>query len=290
MTGIALTIVLVSAALHACWNYLAKKSQTKIVFIWWFLLVSTVIYFPMAVVYWPTASISATGWWFVLATGVLHFLYFYFLGGAYERGDLSLVYPLSRGAAPIIVPLLAVIFINETISLIGGIGIGLVAIGIYVIHLKSFSPQAVFQPLAAMRGTASVWAGLTGATIAAYALVDKIGVTLVYPPIYIYLMQIITWLLLSPFVLINHGGRIADEWHVNRWPIILVAMLVTASYLLILFALQLANVSYVITAREISIVFSVLFGLVQLKEKHGRQKMTGAVLITMGVICLGVTR
>lgn len=287
MTGVALVLVLVSAFLHACWNYLAKTSLKKIVFIWWFLLLSAIAYFPMFLYFRPEAGLSRTGWLFVLATGFLHFLYFYFLGMAYERGDLSLVYPVSRGAAPMLVPVAAALFLGETVSPIGGTGIFLVVAGLYVIHLKGFSGRNFGEPLRALRNPGSVWAALTGIAIAGYSLVDKAGVAWVHPPVYIYLMGVLTWLLLTPFVLARHRSHILPEWRTNGRAIVLVALLVMASYLLILFAMQTANIGYIIAAREISIVFSVLFGLYRLGEKHGLQKLTGAILITTGVVCIG---
>ena len=100
MSGIALAIVLIAAFLHACWNFLAKKSRNKIVFIWWFLLIAAIVYSPMFLYLWSSATIPALGWGCILATGVIHALYFWFTAGAYESGDLSLVYPLSRGGGP----------------------------------------------------------------------------------------------------------------------------------------------------------------------------------------------
>ena len=162
MSELALGIVLAAAFLHAGWNYLLKKSQKKIVFTWWFLLVALILYLPMFLYFWPQTTVSTVGWSCVVATGLLHFLYFWFMGGAYERGDLSLVYPLFRGAGPLFVPFLAVILIHEKISILGGIGIALVILGIYIIHLKSFFRQSFLKPFLAFRGGASLWALCTG--------------------------------------------------------------------------------------------------------------------------------
>ena len=288
MTSVAMAIVLVSAILHAGWNLLAKKSHRKIVFIWWFLLVAAVLYLPMFLYFWPQTTVTAAGWSYTFASGVIHFLYFYFLGRAYQSGDLSLVYPLSRAIAPVVVALLAVTFAGEQIGTAGYLGIVLVVGGIIIIHLRSFSRKALIEPLAALRDAASVWAILTGLTIAAYSLVDKVGVGLVAPPVYIYLMTLITWLLLTPFVLLTEAGQIMAEWHKNRIPIVVVAILVIASYLMILFALRIANVSYVVVVREMSIVFSVLMGIFLLKEPYGKQKVLGSLLIIIGVFTIGL--
>ena len=290
MNGIALGIVLIAAFLHAGWNFLAKRSQKKIVFIWWFLLVALVLYFPMFLYYWPRTTISAVGWSCVAATGFLHFLYFWFLGGAYERGDLSLVYPLSRGSGPLFVPFLAVLFIHEQLSLLGAFGITLVIFGIYIVHLTSFSIQSFLEPFLAIRGGGSLWALCTGGTIAAYSLVDKVGVGIVYPPVYIYLMLVIAWLFLSPYVLVKERRWLKEEWHMNKGTILLLGFLVLFTYMMILFALRIGKVSYVVAVREVSIVFSAIYGIVWLGEKHARQKLVGAVLIALGVVFIGLSR
>jgi uncharacterized membrane protein len=289
MSGLALGIVLVAALFHASWNYLAKKSRKKLAFIWLFLLIASLGYLPMFLYFWRQLSIPPAGWACIVATGVLHALYFWFMGGAYERGDLSLVYPLSRGSGPLLVPILAIAFLSEQLSLAGALGICLVVVGIYFIHLNSFSLDSMLEPLRAMQGSASIWALCTGGTIAAYSLVDKVGVGLVYPPVYIYLMFVISLLLLSPYVLIKTRDDLKLEWQANRGPIIIDGFLVLFTYLMILFAFQLSKVSYVVAAREVSIVFSTLFGIFWLKEEHAYQKFAGASLIALGVVFVGLS-
>jgi drug/metabolite transporter (DMT)-like permease len=290
MSSLALSIVLLAAFCHASWNFLAKKSRKKMAFIWWFLLIATIGYLPMFLYFQPGLDVPTAGWICIFATGILHALYFWFMGGAYERGDLSLVYPLSRGSGPLFVPILAVIFLQERISLAGAAGIVLIVLGIYVIHLKAFTIESFFEPLRAMRGSASVWAICTGGTIAGYSLVDKVGVGLVYPPAYIYLMFVISLLLLSPYVLVKERAALKLEWQVNRWPILIDGFLVLFTYLMILFAFRLSKVSYVVAAREVSIVFSALLGILWLKEAHAPQKIAGAVLIALGVVFIGISR
>ncbi|MEE4261833.1 MAG: EamA family transporter [Desulfobacteraceae bacterium] len=290
MGGLALGIVLVAALCHAIWNYLAKRSRNKLAFIWWFLIIAAVAYFPMFLYFWPQVTVTPGGWVCIVATGVLHALYFWFMGGAYERGELSLVYPLSRGSGPLFVPILAIFFLQEQLSLTGVLGIVLVVVGIYIIHLNSFGIDSMLEPLRAMRGSASIWAFCTGGAIAGYSLVDKVGVGLVYPPVYIYLMFVISLLLLSPYVLIKRIQTLKLEWQVNRGPILIDGFLVLFTYLMILFAFRLSKVSYVVAAREVSIVFSTVFGILWLKEEHAQQKFVGALSIAIGVVLIGLSK
>jgi drug/metabolite transporter (DMT)-like permease len=290
MNGAALVIVLASAFLHAGWNYLLKKSDRKIVFIWWFLLVSVIIYIPMLLYFLPGVSIPPGGWFCIVASGLIHGVYFGCMGGAYQRGDLSLVYPLARGSGPLFVPLLAMLLLGEEIAPLGGIGILFIISGVYCVHLRSFTGIAFLEPFRALRGGASLWALFTGLAIAFYSLVDKVGVGLVYPPVYIYIMMMITWLAITPWVLIRERHGLKSEWRRHKGAIVVVGFLSGFTYLMILFALTMSKVSYVAAVREISIVLSAYYGIALLGEKHGRQKLLGAVLITLGVIAIGLSR
>jgi drug/metabolite transporter (DMT)-like permease len=290
MTGSALLIVLVAAFLHAFWNTLAKKSRNKIAFMWWFILAAVIFYFPLFLYFYVGIKISAVGWTCIVATGILHTFYFFFVGSSYERGDLSVVYPLARGFGPFWVPILAVVILREQLSLAGVIGIVFIVVGIYVIHLKSFSFKTLFEPFAAIRSTASIWALLTGCTIAAYSLVDKVGVKSVHPAVYIYFIFFIPLLFLTPYVLIKERKGLKLEWQKNKGSIIVVGFLVAFTYLLILFAMQTSNVSYVVAVRELSIVFSALFGIIWLGESHRQPRLIGAFLIALGVAFIGLSR
>ena len=290
MSGIALGIILTAAFIHAGWNFLAKKSHRKIVFIWWTLLTTLIFYFPMFLFAASRTAVSATGWICIMATIILHAFYFWFLGGAYERGDLSLVYPLSRGFGPFLVPFLAVLFIREQLALSGIFGIAFVIGGIYCIHLRSFSFRPFLEPLLTLGGKASLWSFFTGVSIAAYSIVDKIGVSLVFPPFYIYLMFLGTFLCLSPYIWLKKRAYLKEEWQMHKVSILVVGILDLLAYMMILFAMQMTKVSYVVAAREVSIVFSALLGVIWLQEKYGKQKLIGSIIIATGVVFIGLSR
>jgi uncharacterized membrane protein len=103
-------------------------------------------------------------------------------------------------------------------------------------------------------------------------------------------MFVISLVLLSPYVLVNERQNIKLEWQVN-WGLILIdGLLVLFTYLLILFAFQLSKVSYVVAAREVSIIFSTVFGILWLKEEHASQKIVGTLLIAIGVVLIGLSK
>ena len=227
MSTLALGIVLFAALFHAGWNYLTKKSIEKIVFVWWFLLVTLVIYLPMVVYFWPQTSLSVKGMACILGSALLHTIYFWTLSKAYEGGDLSLVYPIARGSMPLFVTVLAVLLIQEKLSVLGISGIILVVLGIYVIHLRSFAGRSFLEPFQALHGGASLWALSTGGSNGIGSLVDKVGVGSVYPPVYIYLMFTGVWLLLAPYILLKKRAELKTEWQANRNSILAVGFLVT---------------------------------------------------------------
>jgi len=290
MSGMALALVLAAAFLHATWNFLTKKSQVKLIFIWWFLLISGLLYFPLFLYFWNQTTITTVGWTCIIATIVLHALYFGFLGMAYEVGDLSVVYPLARGMGPFLVPFFAVGLIKEQLSLLGIIGIGLIILGVYVLHLTSFSRRTFLLPFIAVKSRSSLWALGTGGTIVFYSLVDKIGVSNVYPPVYIYLMFVGAFILLSPYVLVKKRVLLFEEWQKNKYTILAVGFLALFTYLLVLFAMQMSKVSYIVALRESGILFSALYGTFWLRESHFRQKIVGAIMIFLGVSFIGLSK
>ena len=290
MSGTALAVVLFSAFLHTTWNFFLKKSENKIVFTWCFLIATLLMYWPLCYVFWPARPIPMVGWFCILGSGCCCFLYFRFVAASYKFGDLSLVYPVQRGSGPLLIPVLAVIVLGEELSVTGVIGILLIVAGIYILHLRSFSLPSLLEPLAALRGKATMYALAAGAINAVGSVIDKVGVALVFPLAYYYTFIGVAWVLLSFHVLASHRSDIRRELTLNWRPILAVGFLNFITYLSILFVLQFSKVSYVSAVREVSIVISTFFGILLLGEKNAPQKLTGALLICLGVILIGFSR
>jgi len=122
MTAAALLLITVSALMHASWNYLTKSSRDKLVFLWATGIEGSLFFLPL-LLWTDTGSWSARVWLgFGLGAG-LRALYFLSLGAAYARGDLSIVYPVARGIAPVLVPLAAAVLLGERLSAAGGLGV-----------------------------------------------------------------------------------------------------------------------------------------------------------------------
>ncbi len=287
MSGLAILLVLVATVSHASWNYLTKRSRHRLAFLWWTGLAGSVLFLPVVLRSAPPWTLTADQWPGVVGAAVIRAAYLAALGTAYARGDLSLVYPLARGTAPLLVPPLAVLFLGERPSVIGWAGILIIGLGVYVLHLPGFR-AALLAPLQALRSPHAGYALLTGCLTTTYSLVDAWNIRRGVPPLlYAYLTIPIAALLLTP-VVGRYPEALAEERRTGRWAILAVGVLMTGGYLLILLALRLSPVSYVAPARELSIVVGTLLGLVALGERHHGPRLAGAGLIVVGVLLLSL--
>jgi drug/metabolite transporter (DMT)-like permease len=195
------------------------------------------------------------------------------------------VYPIARGTAPILVPILAALFLGERLSGPAVAGIGMVVLGTVAIHTRSLgwpSAGAIGEVLGHL-GTR--YALLTGLVIAAYSSLDKYGVSLVRPALYAYLLFAGLSAILLPVVL-RRRSELIREWKLRRGSIVVVGLLAPTSYGLVLLALTLAPVSYVAAAREISVVLAAILGAMVLHEGYGRQRLLGSTAIAAGLMLL----
>jgi len=284
MTPLAVALVLAAAFLHAFWNLHAKRAGGSIAFIWLMLCGSVLLYVPVAIVTWALIHprFVPIDWLFICGTAVLHVVYFLLLQGGYRIGDLSVVYPLSRGTGPLLTALVATAFLGERPAVLGWLGIVLVLSGIIVFAGDS-------RRLAGAHGTSVAYAVATGALIAAYTLWDRHAVnTLALSPIvYDFLGNTGRALLLAPLAMARRG-EIVFEYREHLREIVIVAALSPLAYLMVLFAMRIAPVSYVAPAREVSIVIGALLGVRMLAEPDSRRRIVAAVAIVGGIVAIAV--
>jgi len=289
MSPIIIGLVLVSSFIHAIRDFITKKSGDKQAFVLLYELSAVVIYFPLfVIVLFKELPINISGVYIAFAAGIIHFFYWIFLTKSLHSGDLSHVYPIAR-AAPALVLILSVVFLNEKVSFSGVSGILLVTTGIYLLHLKSFNSfSAIFEPIRSISThKASQYAFLTLLTVSFYSITDKIGVSYIHPILYLYLINLSAIILFIPYVLMTKTKEtILNEWNNYKSKAILNGILVLGGYLLILIAFTMGKVSYITGLRQISIVFAVLLGGHILKEKHKNIRLIASFIIFLGAFLI----
>jgi drug/metabolite transporter (DMT)-like permease len=290
MTGLALSLVLVSAALHATWNLLMKRATRPEVFSWWMLVSAGVLLLPMGVVLLWLYPPPLAGWGFLAGTSFLHVFYFMWLGRSYARADLSLAYPIARGTGPALVPIAAALILRESVAPLAIGGIACVVLGIYTVGWGGQFGRLLGDPLAVFKSAGTRYALLTGLIITAYTLWDKQGVRHVNPFLYVYIQSVGAALGLAPYILSKRGrAAVGEEWRRNRLPVAAAGLLMFAAYGMVLTALTFTRVSYVAPAREVGIVFGALMGIVLLKEGFARSRLLGALLVVAGLVLIALS-
>lgn len=284
----SLLLLLFAAVLHASSNALIKLSRDKLAFTWWMLTAWMVLGFPSLFLIGRPPPI---GWLLVSVSGLIEAVYFVTLTRAYALGDLSQVYPIARGSAPLFVLCWALLFLGERPTPAGVLGIGAVVGGLYLVNLPSATDWK--RPLLGFKSAAARWALLTGLLISCYTAIDKVGVQYFDPLAYLYLFLAVTWLALSGQWL-NSGRRAALRAELgpdtkNRvLRAIAVAVLGTGAYGLVLAALRLSPVSYVSPVRELSVVIGAWIGVRFMGEPGGRLRIVAAALVAMSVIVIAL--
>ncbi|QUQ72509.1 EamA family transporter [Kutzneria sp. CA-103260] len=278
MNGFALALVVAAAVVHAIWNLAAKRvGDSGAPFVFLYYTVSALVFGPVAIV---LALFDHPQWTWLLAaagTAVLHVCYGTVLQRGYAVGDLSVVYPLARGTGPLLSVLVAVLFLGEHPGWLGLVGALLVVVGVLVIGTGKATSAGIFYGV------------LTGAMIAAYTLWDAHAVTaLAVPPlIYFGAGSIGESLLLLPTALRAKASVVA-LWRAHRREVLAVGLLSPLAYLLVLYALQMAPVSLVAPAREISIVLGGFAAWRLLGEAQAVRRLAGSLVVLAGIAAIAV--
>lgn len=286
MSAVAIGLVIFSALLHASWNMLAKRSADALAFIFAFNVVSIVVFAIPAGLVLLRDPIPSDGWPFIAATGSLHIIYMFSLAAAYRHGALSLTYPIARGTGVLLVPLLAVLILSESPTAAGIAGIVAILAGLIAMAVPGRSVNPI--ELAGNQRKGMLFAFITGLTIAGYSIVDKEGVARVHPMVYVYFIFLLATIGMAPFVLSRRRDALINEWMTNRAAVLVGGVLPLGTYLVILLAMRLAEVSYIVPLRETSIIFSTLLGALVLKERIGRLRIVASACIAAGVLAIAI--
>jgi drug/metabolite transporter (DMT)-like permease len=291
VTPFVFVLVLLSASIHVLWNTLVKQSEHKPSFAVLTTLMATLALVPVFIasrVIQP-GPLSPAAWSWAALSGLFEALYLVLLFGAYGRADLSVVYPLSRGVAPLVTLVLGGRLLGDWVSPLQGAAVFTIVAGVASVGLSSRDParHALTRPgLLLSLGT--------GCMIAGYHLVDRRAMTMAAAPNpveYLFLVQLFMSLFVTLWfgLCLRQGRELLNEWMTNRGGVLTVGVCIPAAYFLIVFALRFGNVTYVTAGRNIGIVLSTLVGLFVLKERVSRGRVVGSVLILAGVVGLVLT-
>lgn len=285
MSYSALGLILAAAIAHATWNFLAKKASGGVQFVWIFGAFASLIYAPFALGILVTQK-PDMGWAnvaMIVASASIHSVYFTLLDFGYRIGDLSLVYPIARGTAPLISAAMGVLSLDERPSIVAGVGIVLMAAGILAV--SGFKVSGGLPD-----GRKAILVALAcGAAIASYTILDKVSVSVLKtPPLVLdWGTNLGRFLLLTPFAVRNRE-RVKEEWRLHRLHAAGVAILSSLAYVLVLFAMTFTPVSYIAPAREISILVGAAMGAKFLSEANAKSRLFGTAAMVVGMICLAL--
>jgi drug/metabolite transporter (DMT)-like permease len=288
MNATALLLIVGSALLHASWNLIAKRMSAAggVPAVWAYSLVTVAIYLPALLLLAPQDlpalwALGIVGTAVVVASAVLHTGYAVLLQWGYRAGDLSVVYPVARGAAPLLTACGAVLLLGERPTMPAVAGALLVAAGAFVLG----GGRAMLS--AATRRPGVGWGLLIGACTAGYTLLDAWAVTTL--GIGALLLDTagnaVRMLLLAPTAL-RARPALRLLWRRYRWHVLAIGALSPLSYILFLVALRYAPLFNAAPARELSLLFGALLGTLLLREGRPAERLSGAALIGLGVMLL----
>jgi drug/metabolite transporter (DMT)-like permease len=283
---------MLAGLIHASWNIAAKKAGGDARFAAFTGVVMTVFWAPLGLwLGWQQVPLwGLVPWAFILASAVLHLVYYLVLLRGYRKADLTVVYPLARGSGPLLSSLVAIGLLGERLTLLGAAGIGGVVGGVFLIAGGPGLLRATHDPAQRQRVLRGLRYGLlTGVFIAAYTVVDgyAVKVVLMSPILLDYVGGVVRTAFLLPAVLRDRPTA-WDLWR-RQWKYaVLVGIVSPVSYVLVLYAMQVAPLSHVAPAREVSMLFAALIGGHLLGEGDRVLRLAGAVLIAAGVMALAL--
>jgi len=300
LTLTAIILILISAFTHVGWNLLCKREHPSSAF---FLLVNTfgtlclipaLILFGFAIPTFPTSV-----WLLLVVTGIFQTIYILGLANAYQRGDLSILYPIAR-SSPVIVVIIVTLFFDraDQVSTQCIWGIALVAVGMFILPIKHLSDFHIDNYL----NSSVLFALMAAFASAGYSIIDDEALRFLRDTpalpiagwqatiIYAFFEGLIPSLWLGIWVLFQKRGRIL-MWEILKTRASRALQAGTGmavAYTLVLISLAfVSNVSYVVTFRQISIPLGTVFGILLLKEPGYTPKYLGAAIIFTGLVLVG---
>lgn len=270
--------------MHASWNVLlagARDSEaaTAVATVFGCLLL-----LPVAL---AVGDVESAALPFAAASAVLHMAYLALLARAYQGGDVSVVYPVSRGVAPVLVLVAGVVALGDGVPALAAAGVVLVAAGVLLVGARQGAGREAAGGRPAHGSRRDLLFGLAiAALIASYTIVDSEGVDHAQAPSYLALL--LTPSAVAYTLILARAGRGAELRAAVGPRAVLTGAFVVGAYGCVLAALRLAEAAPVAAVRESSVVIAALMAAVFLGERVDARRLTGAVLVVAGVAAIGL--
>jgi drug/metabolite transporter (DMT)-like permease len=279
MSPFIVALVLLAALLHAGWNAMAKSGGAPQYSIASYRLISAICCLPL-LFFFPIPLRDS--WLMLLASTAIHTGYYVTLTLSYRSGDLSQVYPLFRGLAPVLVVLGAALFASEMLPPGAMLGIGLVSVGLISITFAGGSFGKI--PPLALR-----WGLATSVLIASYTVADGIGVRAAGNPFsYIVWLFVLEPIPIGLWLLAKDRAGWFAYMAAKPGKICAGALAAAGAYAMVIYAMGVAPMALVSSLRETSVIFAALIGSFLFREPFGRQRIIAATLVCCGVVLIKI--
>jgi uncharacterized membrane protein len=290
VSAAAFALVMGAAFMHASWNVLLAGARDSEAATAVATLCGCALLLPVAL---ASGGVSSAALPYAGASAVLHVAYLALLARAYRDGEVSVVYPVSRGVAPVLVLVVAFAGLDEGVPLGAALGVVLVAVGVFLVGARgglSGETRAMREKVPTtprLGARRDVLFGLAIAlTIAAYTLVDAEGVDRAQAPAYLALLLTPSAIVYAAVLWI--GGRGPALRAALRPRAALTGALLVGAYGCVLAALRLADAAPVAAVRESSVVIAALLAAAFLHEHVDGRRLAGAVLVAAGVAAIAL--
>jgi drug/metabolite transporter (DMT)-like permease len=278
MPGSLLALILLAAVLHATWNFFAKRSGGSLTVLWLGAAIATLATLPTAIAHQWGKPLSRDGFAVGCVSGVVHCAYWWGLARMYRFGDISLAYPIARGAGVLGTAVGSLLLIREPLSAVGGLGIALVCSGVFALAYKRRS-----EPV---RARAVALALFTGLSITGYSLIDDRGVEMLDPVVYLAVETGVGAILLAGFGWRRLRVSVASTYHRHWRTVWIIGVGSPVTYLVILYAYARGPVSYITAVREFSVVIAALLGARFLHERMSTARQVGIAMVVAGMVLI----
>ena len=280
MSWFVFILVLLSACLNVTWNLVTKKVSGNLSVVWIGLCFASIVLLPYVAWIICCTPWSSKNIWFLVATGSMQAVYFLLIAKAYEKGDVSFVYPIARGCGVAGAALFGAGIIGEAFATIGLLGIGIIAIGTILIGFQKISSPGRPQLLGL--------ALLIGLVLVISTGIDKIAVKNLHPLLYIFGLFFLSAIFLAPYISLKFREQCIEAWFHKKKYSAIIGIGSLVSYSLILYAFRFGQLGYIVAVREVAIVIGAGLGILIFKEPLTIRKLCGIAAITIGLVLIRI--